>query len=155
MNAFFSSCYVVLAPTAWVTTSTTTISIRTSSTIFIRAFLGLGWGLTTLIRFGGCMPRALSRCASVILWSRSITGIPITSTLALATGSARRVAASSVLSGAGFIWLWVYQSLHTLAFLIPPLLELLLGLDLMHLMLGCGCFTDCFLFGLLLEQNGR
>jgi hypothetical protein len=39
----FSSCYVVLASTAWVTTSTTTISFRTSSTIFIRAFLGPQW----------------------------------------------------------------------------------------------------------------
>jgi hypothetical protein len=35
-------------------------------------------------------------------------------------------------TGAGFIWLGIYQPLHTLAFLIPPLLELLLGLDLMH-----------------------
>jgi hypothetical protein len=37
--------------------------------------------------------------------------------------------------------LGIHQPLHTLAFLIPPLLELLLGLDLMHLMLGCGCLT--------------
>jgi hypothetical protein len=46
------------------------------------------------------------------------------------------------------------EALYALTFLIPPLLELLFGLDFLQVMLGSSCLADLVLFGLLLEQDG-
>lgn len=47
----------------------------------------------------------------------------------------------------------VQKALDTLALLVPPLLELLLGLDFVEIVLRIGCFANLVLFCLLLVED--
>jgi hypothetical protein len=49
--------------------------------------------------------------------------------------------------------LGIQKALDTLALLVPPLLELLLRLDLVEIVLRIGCFSNLILFCLLLVEN--
>lgn len=65
------------------------------------------------------------------------------------------LAPSSTFSAALLVRLGIEQTLHALAFLVPPLLELLFGLDVLQIVLGSGSFADDVLLGLLLLQDSR